>query len=199
MARYRFGAVIPAAGLSSRMGAFKPLLPFGGATVIESSVGSAMQFADEMAVVLGFRSDELEPLLRGRFGGRLTLVRNPDYAATDMLRSIQLGLRALGECDAFFLLPADMPAVPACVYRTLIAAFDPDCGVVYPYADGRRGHPPLISARLIPSILSYEGEGGLRAVLGGADTKYVPVSGGGIFLDLDTPEDYAKQTRENSK
>ena len=32
------GAVVAAAGLSSRMGAFKPLLPFDGATVIERCV-----------------------------------------------------------------------------------------------------------------------------------------------------------------
>ena len=32
---WKIGAIVAAAGLSSRMGAFKPLLPFEGATVIE--------------------------------------------------------------------------------------------------------------------------------------------------------------------
>ncbi|MFA5729238.1 MAG: NTP transferase domain-containing protein, partial [Candidatus Neomarinimicrobiota bacterium] len=35
---YNYDTVILAAGLSSRMGAFKPLLPFGKSTIIETVV-----------------------------------------------------------------------------------------------------------------------------------------------------------------
>ena len=55
-AEYRFGAVIPAAGLSSRMGAFKPLLPYGGGTVIESAIASVLPHAD-IAVAVRVASD----------------------------------------------------------------------------------------------------------------------------------------------
>ncbi|MBR4870290.1 MAG: NTP transferase domain-containing protein, partial [Oscillospiraceae bacterium] len=34
----KMSGVVAAAGLSSRMGAFKPLLPYAGKTVIESTV-----------------------------------------------------------------------------------------------------------------------------------------------------------------
>lgn len=189
---YRFGAVIPAAGLSSRMGAFKPLLPFAGQTVIEAAVGSAMPYLQTAVAVVGYRGGELAALLRGRFGAALTVIENPDYAATDMLRSVQLGLRAMGACDAFFLLPADMPLISDEVYAALTAAFDGSADVVYPVLDGRRGHPPLIHARLIPDILGYEGDGGLRAILSGRREKSIAVSDKGIFTDLDTPQDYEK-------
>lgn len=189
-AQYRIGAVIPAAGLSSRMGAFKPLLPYAEATVIESAVGSVTPYADTAVAVLGLRADELRGVLARRFGCRLTIAYNPDYASTDMLASVKIGLRAMGECDAFFLLPADMPAVPAAVFETLIAGFDGSAGVIYPVIGGRRGHPPLISAALIPEILAYKGGGGLRAILGSSRTKEIPVSDAGILLDLDTPQDY---------
>lgn len=197
-AEYRFGAVIPAAGLSSRMGAFKPLLPYGGLTVIEASVGSAMPFVDTAAAVLGNRADALREVL-GRFGPRLTTAVNPDYAVTDMLASVKIGLRAMGECDAFFLLPADMPAIPAAVYEALIAAFDGTCDVIYPVCGGRRGHPPLIHARLIPDILAYEGGGGLRAILSGRSVRTVDVTDEGIVLDLDTPEDYNRIADDKGK
>ena len=129
--QFRFGAVIPAAGLSSRMGAFKPLLPYADRTVIEASVGSAMPYICTAAAVVGYRGGEVAQVLRERFPGRLTIVENPDYASTDMLRSVRLGLRAMGECDAFFLLPADMPLVPDAVYRALIDAFDDGADVIY--------------------------------------------------------------------
>ena len=199
MGEYRFGAVIPAAGLSSRMGAFKPLLPYGGGTVIESAVDSVLPYVSAAAAVLGNRADELRAALRASFGDRLIIAENPAYAATDMLTSVKIGLRAIGGCDAFFLLPADMPAVPAAVYEALIGAFDGCAEVIYPVLDGRRGHPPLIAASLIPAILAYEGGGGLRAILSGCRTKEIPVQSGGILLDLDTPQDYEESVMRTAK
>lgn len=190
--KYRFGAVIPAAGLSSRMGAFKPLLPLCCGTVIEAAIGSVMPFACTATAVVGYRAEELREALSLRFGERLTIVENPDYAATDMLRSVQLGLQALEACDAFYLLPADMPLIAPIVFETLAEHFNDSCDVIYPVFDGRRGHPPLISARLIPAIQSFGGDGGLRAILSDRATKTVAISDSGILTDLDTPEDYQR-------
>lgn len=191
-AEYRFGAVIPAAGLSSRMGAFKPLLACGGGTVIEATVGSVIPYADSAVAVLGNRADEVRAVILGRFGDRVTIAVNDAYASTDMLASVKRGLRELGACDAFFLLPADMPAIPPRVFEALIAAFDGDCDVIFPSVGGRRGHPPLIHARLIPEILGYEGGGGLRAIWSGRKIKEIAVPDEGILLDLDTPRDYER-------
>ena len=188
----RFGAVIPAAGLSERMGAFKPLMPFGDSTVIESAVASVLPYVSSVVVIVGNRSDEVAAVLRERFGRRVSIVRNPDYRSSDMLRSVQLGLRAMGACEAFFLLPGDMPAVPDEAFGLLTAALDPDTEVLYPVCGGRRGHPPLIRSSLIPDIIAYRGDGGLRAVLAGRIERQVDVPSGGILADLDTPEDYEK-------
>lgn len=186
----RLFAVIPAAGLSSRMGAFKPLLPCGDSTVLERSVSSVLPYAERVAVVLGKRADDLKKLLKDRFGDRVTIAENPDYASTDMLHSVQIGLRAIGACDAFFLLPGDMPMVSGAVFEALAAAFDGEADVIYPVINGRRGHPPLIRARLIPEILGYKGDGGLRAILSGRKVKEIALADQGILTDLDTPEDY---------
>ncbi|MEE3493369.1 nucleotidyltransferase family protein [Ruminococcus sp.] len=188
--RYRFGAVIPAAGLSSRMGAFKPLLPCGSSTVIETAINSVLPYASTAVAVIGHQGEKLRSVLTSSFNDKLTIVTNPDYASTDMLRSVQLGLRAIEGCGAFFLLPADMPLIKPRVYEALIAAFDDSADVIYPVFDGRRGHPPLISCSVVPAIMEYRGGGGLRAILNSRVTKEVIISESGILTDLDTPQDY---------
>ena len=190
----RICALILAAGLSRRMGEFKPLLPLGGTTVIENTVAAALSGgAESTVVVTGYRGDEVETVLRRRFGDTVECVKNPDFAATDMLRSAQIGVAALPECEAFFLLPGDMPAVTPETFRKLLTIREQGRELlVFPTLNGYCKHPPLVDARLIPEILAYHGEGGLRQLWKRFeyDTVTVPVEDGGVWLDLDTPEDY---------
>ena len=185
-----FVAVIPAAGLSSRMGRFKPLLPFGDSTVIETSVGTALSYVDKAAVILGKRSEELSKLLSSRFSDKLILAENRDYETTDMLTSVKIGLCAIGACDACFILPADMPGVASDVYTALANAFDKDDEVLIPVIGGRKGHPVLISSALIPRVIAYSGDMGLKGFFKECKVRYIPVDNKGIIIDLDTPEDY---------
>lgn len=187
---FRIAAVVPAAGLSSRMGRFKPLLPFADGTVVEASVGNALSRAERAVVVLGKRGDELRELLFSRFGERLIFAVNPDYGSTDMFTSVKIGLRAIGECGAFFITPADMPLISPTVYAALADAFTESDEVLLPVAGGRRGHPPLISARLIPEILAYDGADGLRGFYRGHKVREKSVDDNGVLTDLDTPSDY---------
>lgn len=189
-------ALILAAGRSRRMGAFKPLLPLGGETVLERSVRSALEGGARSAVVVtGNRADELEALLLGRWPERVRCVRNPDWAASDMLRSVQTGAAALGPCSAFFLLPGDMPLVKKSSFFALLAEREHSgAPLVLPRHQGRQGHPPLIDASLLPAILSYSGADGLRGLWRslGIEPVLADVSDPGTLLDLDTPEDYKR-------
>ena len=192
---YSACALILAAGLSRRMGEFKPLLPLGEATVIENTVNAALSGGAECAVVVtGHRADEVKTVLRLRFSGAVHCVNNPDFATTDMLRSVQIGVSALPPCRAFFLLPGDMPAVSPSTFRKLLKAREEQGRplLAFPTLDGYRKHPPLVDARLIPEILAFRGEGGLRELWKRfeSDTVTVPVEDGGVWIDLDTPEDY---------
>ena len=209
MKRRELRALIPAAGLSFRMGAFKPLLDLGGKALIVRTVESLFQGGVRfLTVVLGFRGDELEDLLRGEFGGReggeLRFVRNRNFAGSDMLASIKIGLETLE--GPFFLLPADMPAVRGETLRAL-AEFaqaegerrGPDSPekllVSFPAGEGgRRGHPPLIEGPCIPLIRNWQGGGGLRAFWEtlGRGIALFPAGDEGCFMDADTPADYLR-------
>ena len=187
--------LVLAAGLSRRMGEFKPLLPFRGKTLIENTIDSILSSgAHQVVVVTGHRADELEAVLGKKYEGRVILTRNHEFATTDMLRSIQLGCEALPECDAFFLLPGDMPVVEPATFRKVLAQRDGTLGVIFPTLDGYKKHPPLVDYRLIPHILSFHGEGGLRQFWQEQEALIhtVAVDDVGVWVDLDTQEDYKK-------
>jgi molybdenum cofactor cytidylyltransferase len=186
-------ALILAAGESSRMKRLKPLLPLEGQTVIERVVGLFRQIGiTDIRAVLGHDAERLIPVL-DRQG--VAHVLNTDYRS-GMFSSIQAGARSLGEgCGAFFLLPADMPFVrPETLQQLVSAVRETEKIACRPRYQGRRGHPPLISAELIPAILAFDEPGGLRALLAGYEGRCVDMEcdDPGTLIDLDTPEDYRK-------
>jgi molybdenum cofactor cytidylyltransferase len=188
-------AIILSAGSSRRMGAFKPLLPLGGTTVVERVVNlyRSARIGD-ICIVAGHRADELRktPGLQN-----VRWVVNRAYA-DGMYSSLVLGLRDLPDlCRGFFVHPVDIPMVKRSTLAALITAsarYPAD--VLHPSFDGRRGHPPLIPASLIAAVLDWPGSGGLRAFWQSGNTpmRNVPVADEGILLDLDTEEDYHRLT-----
>ena len=190
--RTEFAALVPAAGYSTRMQAFKPLLPFGGSTVIEQVVATFRSAGIAAVVIVGWQADRLVPVL-DRAGIRW--VGNPHYA-DGMYTSIQAGVRALSaKVQAFFVLPADMPLVRGAAVQQLVDAWDAQPGgILLPVWDGKRGHPPLIDVRHVPELLAESPLGGLRTVLARhADAlREIPCMDRGILVDLDTPEEYER-------
>lgn len=185
------GALIVAAGFSSRMGRFKPLLPFGGATVIECAI-NAFRLAGivDISVVVGHSAELLTPVL-DRLGVAWTL--NPEYRS-GMLTSVAAGVAALPvTLTGCFFLPGDMPLVrPSTLARMIAHAAASEAPVRYPTFRGQRGHPPLISGTLFSEILAAGPQDTLRDILIRHEGEgcEVPVFDRGILLDMDTPADY---------
>jgi molybdenum cofactor cytidylyltransferase len=186
-------AVLLAAGLSRRMGRFKPLLSLGTGRTIERVV-KFFQAAgvDDILVVTGHRAGDVCRTV-APFGARC--VENPDYRQ-GMFTSVLAGIKALSEqCGAFFIHPADIPLVrPQTVMRLTAALKETHAAIIYPTFCGRRGHPTLIQSRLKTKILGKSYPGGLRAFLKSheAESLEVPVADEAVLLDLDTPEDYQR-------
>ena len=191
MNRDALTAIILAAGYSSRMGTFKPLLSLGGTTVLERGI---LLFRDvgieDIVVVVGHRSEDLVPVLQKRAVRR---VFNKDYP-DGMLTSIVAGINAMKPGrEAFFLLPVDIPLVRRYTILELIRNYSEGTrAIVYPRYARRRGHPPLISAAYAPKIIAWRGEGGLRAFLRQYEQRSdnVDVDDENVLVDMDTPDDY---------
>ena len=191
------GAVIAAAGLSSRMGAFKPLLPLGDTTIIGQGIRTLRQAgALPIVAVTGRESQRLTAYLE-ELG--VICVYNSRYETTDMFASLCLGMRRLkGEADRFFFLPGDIPLFRRETLLALQQAMDQTgCDLVQPVWDGRGGHPVLIRSDQIPALLDWQGEGGLRGAMEDIiiKKKQLPVQDPGIRLDADTREDYKRLLR----
>ena len=192
----RYGAVILAAGLSSRMNDFKPLLPVDGQPAV-AGLAETLHSAGirDIVIVTGHRREALRDEIRRL---ELTEIYNENYEQ-GMFTSIRTGLAKAGESfpdkRGYFLVPVDCPLITIRALRELMAAEDAPAGAgrfCVPTFEGKKGHPLLIPAGRVEEIVTYDGPGGLKAV---TDARWdemirVPVPDEEILLDMDTPEGY---------
>ena len=182
------GAVVVAAGMSSRMGDFKPMLSIGEISVAQRVVATLRQAgAERVVVVTGYNADELERHL-SKSGG--VFVRNEEYRTTEMFDSALIGLKYIrGKCDRILFTPVDVPLFTAATVRGLL---DSGAELACPVCGGQRGHPILMSPNVVDRLLRDSGEDGLKGALGrcGVPMTLVDVPDPGILHDADTPEDY---------
>jgi molybdenum cofactor cytidylyltransferase len=181
-------AILLAAGRSSRMGAFKPLLPFGNKTVIECCIDYLREGGvDTIVVVLGHRADDVRRKLSG-----VTFAVNPD-PDSEMGASIAAGLRALPDAaQATLIALSDHPAVPAKVVSSLLEDWRGGARIVVPTWQDRGGHPVLVDLSFKSELLSPDSRGGLRAFLDShrSEVQRRAVDSPYIARDMDTWDDY---------
>ena len=193
----RTGAVITAAGMSSRMGEFKPLLNIGSMTIVRRIVATLRQAgAEKIVMVTGYNAETLEHHLAG---SGIVFLRNPDYEHTHMFDSAKIGLGYLADkCDRILFTPVDIPLYTA---ATVSALLDSGAELACPVFDGQTGHPLLMSNAVAEKILSDSGEGGMQGAITrcGADMLEIPVDDEGILHDADTPQDYKKLLEFHNK
>ena len=193
----RTGAVIVAAGMSSRMGEFKPLLQLGGLSFAQRVVSNFQQAkVFPIVVVTGYRAQELERHL-SRMG--VVCVRNPDYAQSEMSDSARLGFRYIQDkCDRAFFTPVDIPLF---TYKTVQRLMESPSPVSKPVCGGRAGHPVLLSRQVLARLAESRPGGGLgRAIARCAPfMELVPVEDPGVLLDADTPADYRQLLERHNR
>ena len=182
-------AVVPAAGLSRRMGCEKVLLPFGRSTVLETIL-ETLAAAGVAEIVTVLRPDLTEAADKARrLGARVVINPHPEE---EMLESIRLGLREIApDAPGAFLWPADHPAVSAVTIATLSRFAHPALALI-PCWRSRRGHPALIGRKLFPAIEEIPPGEGLRHLWRTLPDAVVEfsVEDPGTVQNVDTPEDY---------
>ena len=185
-------AVVLAAGMSSRMGRQKLLLPMeGGRLLIRLSVERVLAAGlDDVVIVLGRDAEAVAAALAGL---PVRTVVNPRYAEGQST-SLRAGLDALpAGTEAAVVALGDQPLPDPGLIRRLVALFrQTGRPVVVPrYHDGR-GNPVLFSAAVFDELRAVTGDRGGRGVIARdpARVAEVPVDSP-MPPDVDTWDDYS--------
>ncbi len=203
--RARVGAVVLAAGMSTRMGQPKQLMLWDGKPMVRHVVDALMAGGAEAGatvVVVGHEREKVEAALSG---SKAKAAFNPDYADGSLLKSLQVGVAAVQSPEfmggpppgAVLVVLGDQPQIKSQVAQLVIARWRASGGeIVAPRFEGRRGHPILFARSIWPEILAVQPVGSPRDILNvySGRVTYVDVDDDSILRDIDTPEDYRQET-----
>ena len=195
----KISAVLLAAGLSSRLGRNKLLIPLGGVpTVRRSALALTESGAAEVIAVTGHEATEVEAALDGL---GISFVHNPDYE-TGQATSLTAGLKkAARGADGFLFALGDQPLLEARLIDALIGAFaasGANALAAAPFFRGRRGNPVLFSANIRGELEALRGDEGARKILDRireeSPDRFLEIEAEGeeIFWDMDTDADVEK-------
>ena len=193
----KISGILLAAGLSTRMGAPKQLLPFGESTIVETVVDNMLGAKfDEVIVVVGHCAEEIQTQLGTR---PIKTVFNPDYRE-GMLTSAQAGIRALETSDAFALMLVDQPFITSALIGQVVDAYvHTEKGIALPSYNYKRGHPVIFDQKYARDILALTPESdGVRTLFKAYDDDihYVTVETDNVLRDIDYREDYERALKE---
>ena len=193
----KLDALVLAAGLGSRFGGGKLLAPWAGGVLLDGALSAAFA-APVRRVFVVWGADEGVRKAAEAFSAargavdRLRVVRAARFAE-GLSASLKAGIAALpGDCEGVFVFLGDMPRIPAPVPRDLAKALASGAQAAAPIFDGRRGHPVLFGAALLPRLLDLTGDQGaglLLKDLAGLATVAAPDDG--VLYDVDRREDLA--------
>jgi len=182
------GAVILAAGASTRLGRPKQLQHFGGVTLIRRAAQAALNCGMRVVVVTGASADsvgsELETL-------PVLVVHNADWQS-GMGGSIKTGVTVLASsCEAIVLMTCDQPLVTPESIAKLIAARNQNPIVAASY-EGVVGVPALFDRSYFPRLLALQGDQGARLMIRENMDQVASIAMPEAALDIDTANDLAR-------
>ncbi len=189
----KLGAIILAAGMSSRMGENKVLLPWRDGKPIVCHITAKFLSAGLDSVIVVTGNDA--PHVRAAVASLgVDCAHNPNFESGEILSSVKTGLRALpSDLTATFIQPADMPCIPTDVIGLLAEQHQPGWNLAPEYR-GRRGHPVLLDRQYWRAMLELPAEAQPRDVIEAAAERLrlLDVEDGGVLLDVDTREAYER-------
>ncbi len=178
----RVGAVILAAGASTRLGEPKQLAKLGGATLLERAVRVARE-AGCSPVVAVVGADFAQILENSALGDAVPLIN--EHWKEGMASSIRSGVRALeaaaADIEGVVLMTCDQPAVAAQHLLRLMSSGE----VKASRYSGKNGVPAFFPRSCFDQLMELKGDTGARELLLGAHWEELENGD----LDVDTVKD----------
>jgi molybdenum cofactor cytidylyltransferase len=195
-------AVVLAAGLSTRMGRPKANMPLGEDDTFLTRIVRTFLDAgvDDVVVVVGHEADAIASTF-GRSGLPARFVRNTEFSR-GQLSSILAGLRAIDRpgVTAMLLTLVDVPLVTATTVRAVLEHYRrTQAAIVRPTSGSRHGHPVLIDRSVFGALRRADPDAGAKPVVRAhaSPAGDLAIDDEGAFIDVDTPEDYARLSIEH--
>lgn len=185
------GAVVLAAGLSSRFGGNKLLAPMGGRPLLGHAL-TALCTAEGIAQRAAVVSDERVAQVVREYGVQVIDNREPERGQA---HSIVLAAQAMRDMDALLLMAGDQPLLRADTLTRLIRAFEESGKGIVCMQDGtHRGNPAIFSAAYYDRLRMLTGDRGAGGLLRAceADCTVVRCALADELADADTPQALAQ-------
>jgi molybdenum cofactor cytidylyltransferase len=191
--KLRVAAIIPAAGLSSRMGRNKLLLNFRGKPLVRHAVETVLAAGTtEAYVVLGHEAEKVREVLADL---PVRFVANEDYRL-GLSSSVRAGVNAVpADFEAIIIYLADQPWIEPADLAQLIVAFETAQGmgksIVVPFYSGTRGNPVILATKHREEILEISGDVGCKRVIQKQADQVLAIEmpNDHVVRDVDSPED----------
>lgn len=189
----RAAGLIAAAGLSSRMEDFKPLMEVNGFPMIAMTVQSMRNAGiRDITVVTGFRSGDVRKILEPY---KVSVTENLRYSRTDMLDSVKLGLSSMDIARGVFFLPGDVPLTEPGTFRRMqerIEAMPKQARALIPMNGEKQIHPPYLTPEGCREVLAYRGDMGLKGAMDAMGSEWIDAGDEGAGQDADFQKDFQR-------
>ncbi|WP_256011374.1 nucleotidyltransferase family protein [Desertivirga xinjiangensis] len=188
------GAIILAAGESSRLGRPKQLLPFFGTTLIGNVLRAVQESAVKSAVLV---SGAYAELIKQEVGNHpIPVIHNSGWR-TGIASSIRTGLDSILQTNPLFngviLLVSDQPFVTAELLNQMIAEKNRSGKAIIACAyQDTLGTPVLFDRRYFKHLMDLKGQEGAKKLLTNFHKSVASVPFHNGEIDIDTEEDYKK-------
>lgn len=174
----KIGGIIAVAGKDVA----RPLLQVGTIPIIQRIVITYQQVGIfPTVVVIGRGEDEIKRQL-SPYG--VIFLEYSEDCQPDLMDAVRIGVEFLqGKCERVVCTSVNVPMFSPVTLAELMRT---DADIVVPSYNERGGHPVVLSERVFPHILSYQGENGLRGALNSwsAPKTMIPVADKGILTNV---------------
>jgi molybdenum cofactor cytidylyltransferase len=192
------GAVILAAGESSRLGQPKQLVHFRGKSLVRRAADAASEAGcSPITIVLGSDSKEIEDELAGT---GVAIVKNENWRAgvgTSIRAGVQNSLSQASNLEAIVLLVCDQPFVDARVIKGLIELRQKTSkSIVASAYSGTLGVPALFDRSCFQELRALGNDVGAKSIILSKRERVAEFHFPEGTIDIDTTADLEKLQRE---
>jgi len=174
-----------------------PLLQVGNIPIIRRIIITYQQAGIfPIVIITGADEDEVKTQLAS-FG--LIFIHNDDCENPELINSAKIGLSYLKDkCDKVAFTPVNVPMFTPGTLKKLINS---SAKIATPMYCREGGHPLVISNEIIGSLLSYDGENGLRGAISSLENErqWVNVDDVGVTLSIHNEDQLRKRLAEHNR